>query len=230
MIIKSPSFPVLSLRIRAYLIDLLSLTFLVYFASFVVSFLGDFSGTIKGIAFVAVIVLFEPVLIKFTGGSLGHHYVGIRIANAKTHENLGFFQGVLRFILKVMLGFFSFFGMLITQQHRALHDALSGSVVLFKDKESAPEWQKLKPREKYADGEKPPLQRRLLVFISYGAIIYVALDWFSYAIISSDCLLNGICDAADGFKAIGIFAIIFVSLTVVLVLAIKGKLYGASYK
>lgn len=230
MMTKSPNYPVLSLRVRAYLVDLLALGFLVYLASFIVSLLGDFSGMVKGGVFVAIIVLFEPILVKFTGGSLGHHYVGIRIADVKTRENLGVFKGVLRVVLKVIGGFYSFFGMIISRQHRSIHDVLSGSIVCFKDEITVPEWRKLKPREQYVEGEKPPLKRRILVFVSYGAIIFVAWNWLSYVVFSSECSLNDVCDDADGVKAIAIFSAIFVLLILVFVLAIKGKLYGASFK
>ena len=223
-------YPVLSLRVRAYVIDMIALSLLVYFAAFIVGLLGDASGIVKGAVFVGVLVLFEPLLVSLTGGTLGHHYSGLKIVNAKTGRHINIFRGIFRFLLKISCGFFSFFGMIITQQHRAIHDALSGSVVVFKDSQNAPKWRQLKTRQQYINGEKPSFKRRLLVFISYAVIVYVAFNWLSYALLSSECIFKDICSDVDGIKIIVIFATIILLLITLFVLAMKGRLYGASYK
>ncbi len=226
----SIKFPVFSLRLRAYLIDLLFLTFLVYLSAFIVSLLGDISGAVKGVIFVAIIVLFEPILVSFSGGNIGHHCLGIRVVDAKTHKNINFFKALIRTFLKILCGVFSFLFMFVNRKHRVLHDVLSGSVVAFKNADDALEWRIRKPRERYVEGEKASLLRRLLVFVLLSTMAYLIIGWLSLMLVSNNCLNNRLCVDMDGVWLIVLYASLVVTCIVFFVKAIKGTLYGTNFK
>ena len=87
--------------------------------------------------FLVGVLLYEPLLVSITGGTMGHHALNLRVAKEIGGGNLGFLQAFSRMLTKGLLGVFSFFFMGITRRHQALHDLVTRSSVRIKIPEKA---------------------------------------------------------------------------------------------
>ncbi|WP_369806237.1 RDD family protein [Desertivirga arenae] len=76
--------------------------------------------------------LYEPLCTAF-GCTIGNYMKGIRVRNREDHsQRINVFQAFLRYTFKLGLGTISFFVIHSNDEKRALHDMVSGSVVLKK--------------------------------------------------------------------------------------------------
>ncbi len=84
-----------------------------------------------------VFFIYEPFCTSLFC-TLGQKITGIRVRvySAFGDEKISLFKAYLRIILKVFLGFFSFFTMIFSKEKRAIHDFAAGSVVIDKREES----------------------------------------------------------------------------------------------
>jgi uncharacterized RDD family membrane protein YckC len=94
-----------------------------------------------------LIIIMEPGLVSITGGTIGHHLRGLRIQRRWDGTNLNIFRATIRFLVKFLLGWLSFLFILQTKKHQAIHDLISGSVVVLKDPAKVPEWDALSERK-----------------------------------------------------------------------------------
>lgn len=77
------AYPVLFLRIKALMIDSIALG-LIYFSMVLLCInFGVISSELKALIILSPTILFEPIMIWLTSGSLGHHYAGIKIIDKK---------------------------------------------------------------------------------------------------------------------------------------------------
>jgi uncharacterized RDD family membrane protein YckC len=90
-----------------------------------------------GFAVVGVI-LYDPALVAPRGGTIGHYKFNIRVVDAATAGRVGLLRALLRVWLKAVAGIFSFFFMLVTRRHQALHDLATRSVVMIADVSAIP--------------------------------------------------------------------------------------------
>lgn len=141
--------------------DSLILSILVIFLAFLPGKLGINAPALGWLILIGPLLLFEPLMIWRTGGSVGHHYAGIRAVSERSGESLFVLNGIARRAVKLLLGVPSVRTMVITKRHRSLHDLLNGSVVVFKGAARAPERHKLAPRDVNYVGRKPSVRRRL---------------------------------------------------------------------
>lgn len=126
-------YPVLLKRIQALMVDVLFLLFAMMIIS---QILGLFTYVSEGIriSFFAFLFLFyDPLLTSFLGGTIGHLVIGIRVKKENAERtNISLFAAVFRFIIKSTLGWISLLTVTGNKRKRALHDLLSGSVVICK--------------------------------------------------------------------------------------------------
>jgi len=79
---------------------------------------------------VLVIAMYEPVLIA-VGCTLGQWLTGIRVRAHRDHtQRILVWRALYRLILKLALGWVSFFTMGFNKERRAIHDLAAGTVVL----------------------------------------------------------------------------------------------------
>ncbi len=220
------TYPVLYLRVKAMCID--SIVLIVLFYSLLAAIGStDISNTLLKIAIVLCpILLIEPLMIWTTGGSIGHHFAGIRVIDKASGGNLFVLKGLVRFVVKIALGIYSMVTMLITRQHQSLHDLASASVVVFKNESTAPERYKLAPRPTDYPTKKPGVLRRLLVILIHVFIITIGYGLLSPFLASGKCLNENLCSPSEEQTLI-ISSLIFISLLLlVLVLGLCCKLPG----
>lgn len=223
------SYPVVMLRLKALLLDSTLLGILVMALVMVaIKFAGD-NRALKTVIILVPSILFEPILIWLTGGSIGHHYAGIKVVSGKSGKNLFVVNGVLRFLTKSLLGVVSLASMLITKRHQSLHDVVSGSVVIFKDESNALRRHKLRERVVTKSGVKPSLLRRILVALVYVVLVYFVLSLPMGFVVPAQCLDHNICSSESNLIISAYLLLLGLSLLAIVVLSFLSKLPGANY-
>jgi uncharacterized RDD family membrane protein YckC len=92
--------------------------------------LGQVPDYARGILFVIVVVLYEPILVTI-GTTVGQFFLNIRVRDFKNPGNkLAFPLVLLRFIVKIFLGWLSFITVTFNINRRAIHDFASGSIII----------------------------------------------------------------------------------------------------
>ena len=85
----------------------------------------------------ATLLLYEPVMVAWVGGTLGHWALNLRVVDNRTEGNPGLVKAVGRWLLKGLLGVFTFLSMSLTRRHQALHDLLTATTVQIRDPSKA---------------------------------------------------------------------------------------------
>lgn len=192
------AYPRLIKRVRAVLVDSILLPVTV----FAVLLLGDAVGVSgaggKALLIAIPIFILEPGLVALTGGTVGHHLFRIRVVKRDGSSNINVFAAILRFVVKLVLGWLSFIFVLTTAKHQAVHDLLAGSIVVHKDPAGLPEHEVLSERKQETDAYRyPAVWRRVVVIFAYWVLVTIVLGSGSYALSTAECLKGHSCTATD---------------------------------
>ena len=105
----APRYARFTRRLRGIMIDWILAMILMFGALLVASSVrsDQFSRTL-GIVVVVVLVLYEPILVSLTGGTLGHYFANLRVADERDQGNVTFLKALARLVLKSLLGWYSF--------------------------------------------------------------------------------------------------------------------------
>jgi uncharacterized RDD family membrane protein YckC len=126
-------YPVLLKRIQAVMVDVLFLLIAMMVISQLLGLFTHVAEAVRISLFVFLFLFYDPLLTSFLGGTLGHLVIGIRVKKESTEiTNISLFAALLRFIIKSTLGWISLLTVTGNKRKRALHDLLSGSVVICK--------------------------------------------------------------------------------------------------
>ena len=74
-------------------------------------------------------LLYEPICTRF-GCTLGQYVMRFRVRTINGHFKVPIWRGLVRVVVKYLLGLISFIRMPRQAQRRALHDLASGTIVL----------------------------------------------------------------------------------------------------
>jgi uncharacterized RDD family membrane protein YckC len=123
-------YPTISKRFASSLIDGFFLMILMIVAAVCLQEEHPAFRAARIAAFLLIILGYEPILTsRFY--TLGQYLTGIRVRRQDRHEErIGIFASYVRYLVKGLLGFFSFFLIPYTKQRRAVHDWLAGSVMV----------------------------------------------------------------------------------------------------
>jgi uncharacterized RDD family membrane protein YckC len=100
-----------------------------------VFFLGDAFRGVAGATHVtwllmlAVLLLYEPLLITRRGATAGHSMARIQVVDATTGRWPSFGRAFVRYLVKLVLGVASFFTMALSRRHQAVHDMITHTTV-----------------------------------------------------------------------------------------------------
>ncbi|MEN7548597.1 RDD family protein [Rapidithrix thailandica] len=131
MKINSESFdyPYLLTRYKAALLEGLLLVGI--FATLMILTKNPENRPTSFIIYIVIAILYEPIMLTAFAGTLGHKIMRIKIkAIQDTSKNINLFQGVIRILSKIILGWLSFLTINLNPEHHAIHDYLSASIVL----------------------------------------------------------------------------------------------------
>jgi uncharacterized RDD family membrane protein YckC len=130
-------YPSLLKRVYSFLIDTGLKVFLLFIATVTFSWMkleGEKENWIKGIVFVLVIAVYEPLSMRL-GATFGNYSTGIRVRRyLDPTKRINLFQAYCRYIVKILFGWLSCFTIGFNAQRRALHDMVGESIVIEKIK------------------------------------------------------------------------------------------------
>ncbi len=133
-------------------------------------------------------------MVSRTGGSPGHHLMGVAILDAKTGSRIGVVRALIRFILRTLLGWLSVVLVLTTRKHQALHDLVCRTNVVLLSPESLPEREKF--TERITEDAKflyPSKIRRVIVIAVYVILSLLVMGIAGTILLSESCLLANRC-------------------------------------
>ena len=226
MSIASPAYARLSRRISAVLIDSIFWAVMLFAVIYLVAQLG-LQSPFGELAAVFIVTTIEPVLVSFTGGSVGHHLYGLRITAASNGERLGIVQSYGRFLVKVILGIISLITILTSKRHQAIHDLLCGSIVVYRNPDKQPPGYVMAEREDdEANYEYPSKSKRVVFIFLFYFLAYVMLTTGMLSLLSDVCLNSDRCSSSDTTVE-SLFSVVFVmSLFAIAWLGWEGMLPG----
>lgn len=119
-------------RVKAIMIDSALILAAIVITSSVLSFLGDIPDFVRMICFLFIFLLYEPLFTVFRGGTLGQMIMGLRVKKEwDESKNINFASASVRYIIKILLGWFSLLTVSANTRKRAIHDQIAGSVVVY---------------------------------------------------------------------------------------------------
>jgi len=130
--------PGLILRIKSMLIDSVVLIALMLLISLVLNGLGIESGIIRGVFLVAV-WLYEPLFTSINR-TLGQTIMGLQVSRLADLQNgvelrpISFPASIIRFIVKVFLGWLSLLTIHSSRYGQAIHDKAADSVMILTER------------------------------------------------------------------------------------------------
>jgi uncharacterized RDD family membrane protein YckC len=90
------------------------------------------SGLTRAILFISIWGVYEPVSMAM-GSTVGNYLMKIRVRRFNnTEKRINIFQAYGRFIIKFLLGWLSFLTMGLNKEKRAIHDLMTGTIVIEK--------------------------------------------------------------------------------------------------
>src|SRR5690242_1930582 len=115
----APSYARFSRRLRGLAIDWIVFSLLLAgVLSLATAQRSDSIGRYLGFSALAIFLLYEPVLVSFTGGTIGHYLSNLRVVDERTKGNVGLMKAFARFVIKSLLGWYSFISMGLTRRNQ----------------------------------------------------------------------------------------------------------------
>lgn len=229
--LPGPRYARFSRRLKAMLLDwMLAMAALFGALAIASNVASDSLARTLGIAIVVILLLYEPVLVSRAGGTLGHIWTNLRVVDDRG-GNLGFARAFARFVVKSLLGWYSFVAMMATRRNQAVHDLLTRSTVQIRDPAKAHPGQFITERSEN-DPSMPSRLRRTLV-----TVVYLVLCVFLYfgmlaallraGVLSRACLDQDICSGGDRIVDLAAAAAFFLMIALIIGMGWRGRLLGA---
>lgn len=126
-------YPTLRERFKAIVLDGFIVLVGLVAAGLIFGQFPNAPGYLRGGVFILLFLLYEPIMVS-TGGTVGHRVFGLRVKSYfEESRNIMLPMAIIRSVVKWVLSWFSFFTMLSNPEKRAVHDLLSGSIVLYRE-------------------------------------------------------------------------------------------------
>ena len=128
--IMEEKYPQLSERIQSTLIDTILIVALMFLFTNLLDKFNNVPDEVRIILFVGLFIAYEPLCMTL-GCTLGNFIKGIRVKKySNTTKRINIFQAIIRYVVKVCLGWVSFLTINSNPKRRAIHDLISGSVMI----------------------------------------------------------------------------------------------------
>jgi uncharacterized RDD family membrane protein YckC len=126
-------YPRLLARLQSNFIDSLLIVAVMFAFAGVVGNNETIPGWVKGVTFFSFWLLYDPILTAL-GGTLGNYMMGVRVRRVEDYtRKISFGNALIRFVVKVLFGWWSFIAIHFNKERRALHDLAAGTIVLGRD-------------------------------------------------------------------------------------------------
>jgi uncharacterized RDD family membrane protein YckC len=223
-----PRYARFSRRLRAIFLDWVIALVAIFGAVLVAAAVGNnnFSRAL-GIFIVIALMLYEPVLVSFTGGTLGHTWTNLRVVDDRHGGNVSFAKACVRIVIKSVLGWYSFIVLAATRRNQAIHDLLTRSTVQIRDPAKASPGQYITERSAPAAAHLPSRWRRVAVICGYLLVMIIAVAVTAASLLSPRCLDNDYCSAGERLISLGMALVLLALAALIVARGWKGRLFGA---
>jgi uncharacterized RDD family membrane protein YckC len=214
-------------RLRGVFIDGIIIPIAAIGTLVALTYAGVESTWIKVLCPLVVILLLEPVAVSATGGSIGHHLVGLKVRKEDADERISLFAAIVRFVVKTFFGLPAFFVAFISRKRQALHDIAARSLIVHKSLVGLPQYE-LQPARTLADEHATyvSVRRRIGVILVYWILFYILVNIVALVVLAGPCATYGQCSKSQGLFALGAMATLLIMFIVLAVLGWRGVLYG----
>jgi uncharacterized RDD family membrane protein YckC len=228
----APKYARFSRRFRGIVLDWMIVMAILFGAVMLASMVrNDNFSRALGILVITTLLLYEPVLVSFTGSTLGHYFTNLRVVDERSGGNVSFLKACARVAIKTVLGLYSFVILAATRRNQAVHDLLTKSTVQIRDPAKASPGQYVSERSDPADTNLPSGWRRVAVIGVYPVLMFAAhlavmMGLNAAGMMSNACLADR-CSAGE--RVLDTAAAVLVLLLMALIIARgwKGRLFGA---
>ncbi len=116
-------------RTKSSTIDTLLLILIAFCMADLLGWFDEVAAWVKALLFL-MLVLYEPICISL-GATYGNIKMNIRVRRSSNEsKKLNIFRSLLRFTIKLLLGWLSYVSIFKNPRKRALHDLISGATVI----------------------------------------------------------------------------------------------------
>lgn len=123
-------YPSLVERLQSTFIDTIIIIILMVVFSNILDSFNNVPEWVRILLFAFLFVIYEPLFMTF-GCTIGNYVKGIRVRkNEDIYKKINIGQAILRYPIKLSLGWISFLTINSNLQKRAIHDLASGSVMI----------------------------------------------------------------------------------------------------
>ncbi|MGY8682929.1 RDD family protein [Bradyrhizobium sp. UFLA05-153] len=226
-----PRYARFSRRLKAILLDwMLAMALLFGAVALASNAQSDTLARILGVSVVVILLLYEPVLVWWTGGTLGHFWANLRVVDDHG-GNLSLAKALARFAVKSVLGWYSFLTMTATRRNQAVHDLLTHSTVQIRNPLKAKPGQFVTERSE-DDPAMPSRLRRALVTAVY--LVLAVLFYFGVlaallraGLLSRACLDRDVCSGGDRIVDFATAVAFLLMIALIIGMGWRGRLPGA---
>lgn len=228
-----PLYARFSRRLKGIFFDWLIAISVIFAAIFVaVTVQNDNFSRWLGILVVVALLLYEPLLVPTTGGTLGHWLTNLRVVDERTGGNVSVLKACARVLIKGVLGWYSFVVLAATRRNQAIHDLLTRSTVQIRDPAKARAGQYIMERTDLSEPGMPSRLRRLVVIVIWLALAFCGLMAVSTGIVaagmlSASCIDRNVCSGAERILTLATGLALVAMTALIIVFGWKGRLFGA---
>jgi uncharacterized RDD family membrane protein YckC len=124
-------YALLSDRVKAAVIDGIVIVAAMFLTSEIFALFEHVPNYVRISAAVLISILYDPIFTSSFGGTIGHTKSNIEVKrDSDNTKNLSFPVAIIRFLLKVTLGWLSLLTTTGNEKRKAIHDIAVNSVVL----------------------------------------------------------------------------------------------------
>ena len=124
------TYPDLSARIQSTFIDSILIIVLMFVFASILDKFENVPDWVRIAMFASLFIVYEPLCTSLAC-TLGNYIKGIRVRKYSDHsKRINIFQAIIRYMVKILLGWISFLTINSNPQKRAIHDFVAGSVMI----------------------------------------------------------------------------------------------------
>ena len=118
-------------RVKAIIIDGLVLVGFGIITATILSEFENVDDSVRLIIFVFIFLLYDPIFVSIFGATIGHLIIGLKVRRENNiTRKIIFPVALVRFTMKVLLGWISLLTVSGNKKSKAIHDTVVDSVVL----------------------------------------------------------------------------------------------------
>jgi uncharacterized RDD family membrane protein YckC len=128
-------YPGVSDRIKAAVMDSFVMVGFMAILTIIFSKFNNVPDSFRIAGFIFIFLLYDPLFTSLFAGTIGHMIMNIQVKRSSNPEkNILFPLAIIRYTIKVLLGWISLLTVGSNKKHMAIHDMVVSSIVLYRKK------------------------------------------------------------------------------------------------